>query len=75
MALHLDRGHNAEEQALKFLEQKGLTLITRNYRCRLGEIDLIMRDHPAVVFIEVRLRGKSKFGNAGESITPKSSVD
>lgn len=69
MAQHLDRGQAAETQALHFLEQRGLKLITRNYRCRLGEIDLILQDRNVVVFVEVRLRRKTSFGGAAESIT------
>ena len=50
------RGADAEELAAAFLQQHGLTLVTRNYRCRFGEIDLIARDGDTLVFIEVRQR-------------------
>jgi putative endonuclease len=61
-------GSQAEQLAAQFLQQKGLTLIQRNYRCRHGEIDLIMRDGDALVFVEVRLRSRSDFGGAASSI-------
>lgn len=53
--------------ALAFLEKNGLILLARNYRCRGGEIDLVMRDGAALVFVEVRLRGSLE--DAAESIT------
>jgi len=62
-------GIAAEQLAASFLKQQGLVLITQNYHCRFGEIDLIMRDGNILVFIEVRLRSHSGFGGAAESIT------
>jgi putative endonuclease len=62
-------GAEAEDQALLFLQQRGLILSQRNYRCRRGEIDLIMRDGNALVFIEVRYRKNPLCGSAAESIT------
>jgi putative endonuclease len=62
-------GHKAEETALRYLLNRGLKAVTRNYRCRLGEIDLVMRDGNTLVFVEVRLRSHSSFANAAESIT------
>ena len=58
------RGAAAEKLALDHLQTQGLTLLARNYRCRLGEIDLIMQDGDTTVFIEVRLRSRGRFGNA-----------
>jgi putative endonuclease len=63
------RGRAAEDAALAFLEARGLGLIERNYRCRFGEIDLIMNDAGTLVFVEVRMRSSSAFGGAPESIT------
>jgi putative endonuclease len=62
-------GRLAEDAALAFLEQRGLKLLERNYRCRFGEIDLVMRDGTVLVFAEVRMRTSSAFGGARESIT------
>ncbi len=61
-------GDAAEEIALKYLQQQGLSLITRNFRCRRGEIDLIMQHHDSIVFIEVRYRRNNHFGGAHASI-------
>jgi putative endonuclease len=55
--------------ALKYLEGKGMRLIERNFRCRVGEIDLIMQDGASLVFVEVRLRTNPAFVSAGESIS------
>lgn len=61
-------GAHAEQLACAKLKQKGLDLVTRNYHCRYGEIDLIMRDGPTLVFIEVRQRRSSAYGGAAASI-------
>lgn len=63
-------GAAAESRALKFLEEQGLVLVARNYRCRMGEIDLIMQDGNMLVFVEVRQRSSRDFGGAAGSITP-----
>lgn len=63
-------GNEAEKLAATYLQQQGLTLLETNYRCRFGEIDLVMRDGNATVFVEVRLRSNADFGGAGMSITP-----
>jgi putative endonuclease len=68
-AAHLIRGENAEEQARKFLMDKGLKPVCRNYRCKLGELDLIMTDHNTLVIIEVRFRKTDQYGSALESVT------
>lgn len=62
-------GSEAEQVAATYLQQKGLILLENNYRCRFGEVDLIMRDGKTLVFVEVRLRSNSSFGGAGMSIT------
>ena len=49
-------GYKAEENALSFLVRQGLDVVERNFRCRFGEIDLIMRDGDVLVFVEVRKR-------------------
>jgi putative endonuclease len=62
-------GQEAEKLAAEFLQRQGLKLVTRNYRCRMGEIDLVMDDRGTLVFVEVRLRKSDHFGGAGASIT------
>jgi len=62
-------GLAAEEKALEFLQARGLRLEARNYRCRGGEIDLVMRDGIERVFVEVRFRKSERFGS------PEATVD
>lgn len=64
------RGNRAEGLACEHLTSLGYRLVTRNYRCRQGEIDIIAYDGPTLCFIEVRARTPSRFGSALESITP-----
>ena len=63
-------GQSAESRAEAFLQRHGLKLVARNWRCRFGEIDLVMQDGATLVFIEVRLRSRSDFGGAAASVTP-----
>ncbi len=65
-----DIGRAAESRALRHLETSGLVLLTRNYRCRAGEIDLVMLDPAArvLVLVEVRLRSRSDYGQAAATI-------
>ena len=61
-------GAQAELLACAHLERAGLKLLTRNYRCPQGEIDLIMDDRGTVVFVEVRYRRSDRFGSAAETV-------
>jgi putative endonuclease len=63
-------GAAAEQAAADYLIGQGLKLVARNFRCRGGEIDLVMHDGPTLVFVEVRARSRADFGGAAESITP-----
>jgi putative endonuclease len=63
------KGSDAEQIAVSYLQRQHLILVTQNYRCRFGEIDLIMRDENTLVFIEVRQRANDQFGGAAASIT------
>jgi putative endonuclease len=64
------KGSDAEQIAVSYLQRQHLILVTQNYRCRFGEIDLIMHDGNTLVFIEVRMRANDQFGGAAVSITP-----
>ena len=64
-------GLAAEKLAATFLANHGLKLVTQNYHCRFGEIDLIMQDAKTLVFVEVKLRTSRQFGGAAASITPQ----
>ena len=61
-------GTDAEARAAELLARQGLQLVTRNYRCRAGEIDLVMRDGDQLVFVEVRKRSHAGFGGALASV-------
>ena len=62
-------GARAEDRCAELLRGAGLLLLERNWRCRLGEIDLIAEDRGVLVFAEVRMRRAFAFGGAGESVT------
>lgn len=62
-------GQQAEETALEHLTGQGLKLLDRNFACKMGEIDLVMRDDDTLVFVEVRYRNDTSRGTGAESIT------
>jgi putative endonuclease len=62
-------GKQAEDAALHYLKRQGLKLVARNFHCRSGEVDLIMRDGKMLVFVEVRLRNSTICGTGLESVT------
>ncbi|WAR45040.1 YraN family protein [Methylomonas rapida] len=66
---HLQKGDNAERLALEFLQSQGLQWVCANFRCKVGELDLVMRDGEALVIVEVRFRQSEQFGGALASIT------
>ena len=68
-APHLRTGNAAEALACRWLQAQGLTLKEQNYRCKSGEIDLIMQDGETLVFVEVRYRSHAGFGSAIDSVT------
>ena len=61
-------GRDAEDLAERFLTRRGLLPVCRNYRCRRGEIDLVMHDADTLVFVEVRRRTSRTFGGGLGSI-------
>lgn len=69
--LHLIRGEKSEQLACDYLLKQGLQLIDKNFQCKYGELDLIMKDSESLVIVEVRFRKSNKYGGALESITPK----
>lgn len=65
-----ERGRRAEDLAIAHLVRAGLRLLERNVRAGRGEIDVIMRDGAALVFVEVRCRRSAKYGGAAETVGP-----
>lgn len=63
------KGYEAETKAKEYLIKKGLRFIVNNYRSRFGEIDLIMGEGKAIIFVEVRSRSHRNFGGAAETIS------
>lgn len=59
-------GKKAELLACEYLQKRGLSLVCKNYRCRSGEIDLIMKEQDQLVFVEVKYRTNKDFGLALE---------
>jgi putative endonuclease len=57
-----------ENAALAHLSGAGLALLERNFSCRFGELDLVMRDRDCIVFVEVRYRGSPARGGGGASV-------
>jgi putative endonuclease len=62
-------GDWGEQTALDHLRSKGLRLLLRNYRCKGGELDLVMLDGKTLALIEVRVRRDDRFGGAAASVT------
>jgi len=62
-------GQLAEKLACKHLIAQGYTRLENNFRCKMGEIDIIMQNTETVIFVEVRYRTVNAFGSALESIT------
>lgn len=68
-AEHLRQGERAEQQARCYLAAQGLQFVCGNFRCRRGEIDLIMRDGNILVIVEVRYRHSDRCGDPLETVT------
>jgi putative endonuclease len=62
-------GQNGEAAAERWLRRQGLTILARGFRARCGEIDLIARDGPVVVFVEVKTRSGCGFGRPADAVT------
>ncbi|MGZ0077715.1 YraN family protein [Methylomonas sp. YC3] len=67
--LHLQKGDSAEQLALAYLQKQGLEWVCSNFRCKMGELDLVMKDGSALVIVEVRFRKSEQFGGAVASVT------
>lgn len=63
-----ERGEWGEERAARFLKGKKYRILSRNYICRYGEIDLIAQSKDTIVFVEVKTRAGSAYGRPGEAV-------
>jgi putative endonuclease len=62
-------GSRGEEIAARYLKEKGYRILTRNYRNRYGEVDIICTYEQSIIFVEVKTRTSTSFGSPEESIT------
>lgn len=62
-------GSQAEQAAANYLQDQGLRRVEENFRCKMGELDLIMRDDSCMVFVEVRFRKSDRYGSAASTVT------
>lgn len=62
-------GKWGEQLTANYLRKNGWKIFETNFRCRLGEIDLIAANQNYLIFVEVKLRKSNRFGQAGEAVT------
>lgn len=62
-------GRRGEDLAVEYLEQRGLVVLSRNWRCRDGELDVVATDHDRLVVCEVKTRSGTRFGEPAEAVT------
>lgn len=67
-------GTEKERLAAAYLQEQGYEIIACNFVCRQGEIDLIARKSPYLIFIEVKYRKSNRFGSAEEAVTMKKQI-
>ncbi|MEU7003099.1 YraN family protein [Nonomuraea sp. NPDC046570] len=70
MAARNELGRRGEQLAVDYLRAEGMHIIDRNWRCRLGEIDVIAEEGPRLVIVEVKTRSGRTHGTALESVRP-----
>ncbi|RMF28311.1 MAG: YraN family protein [Bacteroidetes bacterium] len=70
MARHHEIGRKGEELAQAYLRRKGWTILETNWRYQRAEVDIIAKDGPVLVFVEVKTRSSAAFGQPEEFITP-----
>lgn len=71
VAQHNIIGTSGEEIAVHFLKQHGYVIVSRNFKTKIGEIDIVAKEKSQYVFVEVKTRSTHAFGTPAEAITPK----
>ena len=71
---HQQYGRKSEDMAAAYLKNQGFVILQRNYRTRLGEIDIIARDGQTIVFVEVKARKTDNTGSVKSSITQNKKI-
>ena len=64
-------GREGERLARELLERDGMEVLDANWRCSLGELDLVAREGEQLVFVEVKTRSSTAFGHPAEAVTPR----
>ncbi len=62
-------GDEGEETACGYMRKNSMEILTRNYRCRGGEIDIIAKDGETIAFVEVKTRTGAKYGTPADAVT------
>ena len=65
------RGEEGEEAAARWLEDRGYKIVSRNYRCRVGELDLVAWQGRTLIFVEVKTRGRRRLGEPAEAVNAR----
>lgn len=68
---HLRRGKRGEDVAHDYLRSKGMTVLTRNWRGKRGELDLVCKDGDTLVFVEVKTRDRAGLAAPSDALTPE----
>lgn len=71
MAAKDELGRRGEDVAARFLEQQGLVVLSRNWRCRHGELDVVATDADRLVVCEVKTRAGTRYGEPAEAVTDR----
>jgi putative endonuclease len=71
MAAKDELGRRGEDLAADYLRQQGLVVLSRNWRCRFGEVDLVATDRSQLVVCEVKTRSGTRFGAPAEAVTAR----
>lgn len=71
MAAKDEVGRRGEEVAVAYLEQRGLVVLSRNWRCREGELDVVATDRERLVVCEIKTRSGTRYGEPAESVTAR----